>query len=254
MNVDDGSRASFWPARVTALAGAGPAPGRRRPPSRRGWDEQRVRSFVCGHDAQDGRRLSFLPLPSVGHPHADGMIRRVLVVAPPGEEASLEQLRPRLIGPLTPEEGHPTAAMVPCPRSDPVIPRYTGGSRAWSTVTPAILAGHVSRGGLSGDPFELTADHLAGGAETSVGKKAAKVVRAMLEHAGLPVDLVELVTLTRVPLLANLPHAMRFRPPANLNAHQRTHVRLRLRRPVNGPLALGIGRFRGFGTLVADQS
>ena len=250
VDIKDGSRASVWPSKVAEVAGQ-VRHAAKRAAGLAGWDEETIRTYVCGHDVADGRRLAYLPLPSVGHRHTDGMIRRVLIVFPPGDDARLGELRPRLIGALHPEEGDPTTAMVPCPPGDKVLHRYAGDGRTWASVTPAILPGHTSRRGLGGDPFELTADDLNGGASTSVGRKAAKVVTQMLEHAGVPLAAVDRIVLTRTPLIPNLPHAMRFRPPATLEKYQRTHVRLVLNRSAAGPLSLGLGRYRGFGTLVA---
>ncbi len=249
VTIADGARASFWPAKVAELAGqvrhVAKLAARRCE-----WDRPTIDSYVCGHDAKDGNRLAFLPLPSIGHPHTDGMIRRVLLVAPPGDNDRLNQLRPRLIGPLQPEDGEPTVAIVPMP-DDNVIRRYTGVARMWSTVTPAILPGHISRRGLGGEPFTLDASELGGDANTSVGRKAARVAVRLLELSDIPVNLVEQITFGRVPHPPNLPHAMRFTLPCKMKTYQRAHVHLAMKQPVAGPLAVGLGRFRGFGLLAA---
>lgn len=248
--IADGSRASFWPAKVAELAGQ-VRHATKLAAKRCEWDQPTIDSYICGHHAKDGDRLAFLPMSSVGHPHADGMIRRVLIVAPPRDDKRLNQLRTRLIGPLQPEDGEPTTAMVPLSPQDNVLRRYTGVARRWSTVTPAILPGHISRRGLGGEPFTLDPNELGGNAQSSVGKKAAKVAVRLLELSDLPLGLVERITFSRVPSLPNLPHAMRFAPPSKLQKNQRLHVVVVLKTQVAGPLALGLGRFRGFGLLAA---
>ncbi len=226
-----------------------------------GWDDETIRTYVCGHDVTDGRRLSFLPLPSVGHKHVDGMIRRVLIVAPPGDEALLRELRSRLIGPLQPRDGDPTTAMVPCPPDDKVVARYTGCGRTWVSATPAILPGNVSRGsGIRPMTIELSQDGSPAEGGTSIDRKTAKVVRDMLVHAGLAPALVARVALDAVAHLSNLPNAGRFTMKAQPKGTDskprklpRSHVVITFRQVVAGPLALGAGKFRGFGSLVATS-
>ncbi len=40
----------------------------------------------------DHKQFSYIPLPSIGHEHADAMIRRVMITAPFGCEAELRHL------------------------------------------------------------------------------------------------------------------------------------------------------------------
>src|SRR5581483_1183644 len=47
--------------------------------------------YVAGHVGREARtpeRFSYLPLPTIGHPHADGMVRRVLVAEPVGGDGT----------------------------------------------------------------------------------------------------------------------------------------------------------------------
>lgn len=249
-SIADGSAATFWSANVAQLAGQ-IRHAAKNAAGRCGWDQSMINAYVCGHDAPEEHRLAFLPLPSIGHPHADAMIRRALVVAPTGDEDPLRQLRARLIGALQPDHGEQTVALTPGSTADGVVRRYVGVARLWATVTPAILPGHISHRGRFGEPFTLDADDLAGNASTSVGKKAARVAVRLLEMSGVPHCMVSQITFTRVPPLANLPHAMGFRPPRKLERYQRAHVCLVLKAAEAGPLALGLGRFRGFGLLAA---
>ncbi|MFM2004793.1 MAG: hypothetical protein RLZZ09_448, partial [Pseudomonadota bacterium] len=48
------------------------------------WGEpERVQDFVAGHPKDDpNARLSYVPLPSIGHRHVDGFIRRALLATP----------------------------------------------------------------------------------------------------------------------------------------------------------------------------
>lgn len=114
-----------------------------------GWVEQ----YVVGHQGQNNsqhRQLSYLPLPSIGHPHADQAVRRVMIAAPVGDDSWLEHLARRLEGqqlkPLRGDEFNgdnpPTLVRV---YRDKVVRCYTGASNRWATVTPVILPGHDDR-------------------------------------------------------------------------------------------------------------
>src|SRR4029077_8035016 len=113
-------------------------------------DESWVNSFVLGHTAADdlGHRLSFIPLPSVGHQHSDGGIRRVLIVEPPSATArdaeALDLLQVKLSGStLTAEkEKVPLAILAPPADRAKVLPFFTHSARTWETVTPLVLHGH----------------------------------------------------------------------------------------------------------------
>lgn len=112
-----------------------------------------VERYVMGHrEAGDKnhRQLSYVPLPSIGHQHADQSLRRVLISAPPGDERWLEHLVRRITGTqLIPERGTefdenepPTLVRI---RSDRVLAHYIRPSNRWTSVTPVILPGHDDR-------------------------------------------------------------------------------------------------------------
>jgi len=109
-----------------------------------------VERYVVGHrdsEASEHRQFSFLPMPSIGADYVDQMVRRVMVVAPVGDDAKLEHLAARLAGrQLKPENGNefgdqgpPTLVRV---FGDKVAKRYTAESNVWASVTPVILPGH----------------------------------------------------------------------------------------------------------------
>lgn len=108
--------------------------------------------YVYGHCPEGRRRVShrqfsYLPLPSIGHEHADHAVRRVMIVAPPGDDAWLEHVADRLQGQhLTPEEPSPFgdrgAPTLVRRDSDRVIECYTQRASRWTTVTPVFLPGH----------------------------------------------------------------------------------------------------------------
>ena len=116
-------------------------------------DDDWVERYVVGHrdkNATGHRQFSYLPLPSIGHPHADQAVRRVMIAAPVGDDAWLEHLASRLEGRrLEPErgdefgeQGPPTLVRI---YRDIVGRRYTVTANRWASVTPVILPGHDDR-------------------------------------------------------------------------------------------------------------
>lgn len=122
---------------------------------------QDVAASATQREAFDGsdehRQLSYLPLPSVGLEHTDPGIRRVMIVAPVGDDALLDHVARRLAGQQliarnekAPEFGvdengqpKPGPLLVPLPRSgDGVTRKYTGEATVWYSFTPVILPGH----------------------------------------------------------------------------------------------------------------
>jgi CRISPR-associated protein Csb2 len=111
-----------------------------------------VERYVAGHrDKADQAvdlphaQLSYIPLPSTGHPHTDPGVRRVMIVAPVGDNAILEHLCRHLDG-LRPKperaEDLRGPVFLSLSRSDAVASHYTRESRHWASFTPVILPGH----------------------------------------------------------------------------------------------------------------
>src|SRR5260370_4092675 len=104
-----------------------------------------VENHVAGHratDSEDHKQFSYIPLPSVGHEHADALIRRVMVIAPFGDYAHLRHLADQLdVAQLTPEGGG-EGPLLERLRLDGVMRHYLGWSTACASVTPIILPGH----------------------------------------------------------------------------------------------------------------
>jgi CRISPR-associated protein Csb2 len=102
---------------------------------------------VAGHrdlSCELHEQFSYVPLPSIGHEHADALIRRVMIVAPFSQDAHLRHLTEQLNGVrLTPEETTPTTSrpILDGIRPDNVTQCYLATADTWHTVTPVILPG-----------------------------------------------------------------------------------------------------------------
>ena len=240
-DTDEGGRVSFDPARHTrcvaawvrhAVAGACA-----------GWpaDYGTVERFVHGHDGPDrpakgdgaDRRFQYLPLPTINS--ALGRvesIRRVLVAAPPGCERQIDWVRQRLGGRPLEWDGRVVGLLNTLPDGDWVRRQYTRPGRDWSTVTPVLLPGFDDRD----------------------RSKCERLLWRAFEQAGLSTEALAGATADWRPVgyRAGLDPAWQYQPAAEAEHWPRYHVRVRFARLVAGPLAVGAGRYRGFGLFAAD--
>lgn len=214
-----------------------------------GWPPEYgdIASFVHGHDPRDNKkpltgeradeRFMYLPLPSIERRGEKGdhvgAIRRALIAAPAGFQDRLDWLRQRLPGQeLVAESGELKGILNDLPSSDWVLAQYTGISRVWSTVTPVIRPGH--------DDGDAT--------------KAERLLRTAFLQAGLSQELAEAAELDwrYVGFRAGVDLVRRFSLPDSMQRLPAYHVWVRFPVAVCGPLAVGAGRYRGFGLFALE--
>lgn len=201
-----------------------------------GW----VESFVAGHrldGAETQERFSYIPLPSIGHEHADAMIRRVMVTAPFGCGARLRHLADQLDGAqLHPEDGS-EGPILERMRTDSVARHYVEPSTLWSSVTPVILPGHD--------------DHKS--------VKTVRLTRRALHQSGIE-EACEF-SWGAIPNFPNCLTAHKYGRdgrevgyvrPKYLESLTAVHVRLAFDCPIAGPMFIGAGRHCGLGLLAAQ--
>lgn len=123
--------------------------------------EQWVEQYVAGHftdnrdpNAPPHARFSYVPLPSIGHRHTNPAVRRVMIIAPVGDEPWLEHLAERLDGETLRPDPKYLNIRLPRPtvlqrvsdrKKDGVRDAYTRESYEWASVTPVILNRHVDK-------------------------------------------------------------------------------------------------------------
>lgn len=195
--------------------------------------------YVAGHVNADGRtppRFTYLPLPTIGHEHADGGIRRLLIAEPFGDDgmhASWAQQRLRNAT-LRDEHGEERGVLLDLwrPQSRRVVARYVRESQQWFSVTPVVIPG------------------LDDGKQS----KAEGLFLKAVVHAGLPLEAIESVTLRKAPFWPGAEHPRCYFVPDYLRPFGRWHVAMRFNEPVPGPLAIGAGRHVGLGLFAAADS
>jgi CRISPR-associated protein Csb2 len=196
--------------------------------------------YVAGHvkaDDQTPARFSYLPLPTIGHEHADGAIRRLLIAEPfggDGAHASWAQQRLRNET-LRDEHGEERGVLLDLwrPRSRTIVGRYVSESQEWLSVTPVVLPG----------------------LDDAKQSKAESLLLKAAAHAEVPIEAIESVTLRKAPFWPGSQHPRHYFIPDYLRRFARWHAALRFREPVPGPIALGAGRHVGLGVFArADDA
>lgn len=192
-----------------------------------------------------GGRVRIVPLPSIGHEHADLAIRRVLVEVPASCPLRPDDVFWAFSGlePCDPETGELLGRILALGGGDGTPGAHFGLSDSggaapprtslWRTVTPASLprpAGAPRRA----DP---------GAREEGL---AGSVMQA-LRHAELPA--VRTMAVQREPFHGHGARAEDFASGTRFGADRLWHVELGFGTPVSGPIVIGDGRFLGLGVM-----
>jgi len=193
--------------------------------------------YVAGHasDRNDrSPRFSYLPLPTVGHQHADGMIRRMLIAEPYGGQGTqvrwaAQRLRNRI---LVDDRGQEQALLLNMETDDYVVGAYLREARMWSSITPVILPGF----------------------DDGKQEKAERLLLKAVQQAGLPGEAIEEIVLRKAPFWPGSQHPRLYCRPAYLRDLPAWHVRISLCESIPGPLAIGPGRYCGLGLFVRDEN
>ena len=204
-----------------------------------GW----VEAYVAGHGGpgeESHRRVSYIPLPSIGHRHVDPAVRRVMIVAPSGDARILEHLARRLNGvTLQPKPGASAVGEAPTlivSKHDSMARYYLDASNTWASVTPVILPGHD--------------DH-------KPDKTRGLIEKALLQ-AGVDIACeFEWSSVSRFPRSLSAHRYGKdkrptgYRRPKHLDGLTAIHLTLRFADSVAvaGPLTIGAGRHYGLGAM-----
>jgi CRISPR-associated protein Csb2 len=206
-----------------------------------------VRAVLSGHDprgpALEGPHLAFLPLAFVGsHQHADGRLLGMALALPArlsreerrGVLTAISRVRSLALGRLgrmgvwrleTEAASRPPQNLRP-----EVWTAYPAGAMHWSTVTPVVYDRHP---------------------KTKVKAAYLREVAGMIEEASIRTGLPEPREVIVTPVSAHLgvPPAHAFPRLRRKDGSERRHIHaiVVFDQPVCGPVALGAGRFRGYG-------
>lgn len=201
-------------------------------------------------EADKAARIRIIPLPSIGHRHADHAIRRVAIEIPPNCPLRTEDISWSFSG-LDLETDHQTGEVlrILTPATDHSMLRYFGfddDCRAWRSATPVALP--VSRRRI--DPAHICdrAEQKDATERLDEEAKARSAVRQALRHAGIDAP-VESIRVQREPWEAKGARAEDFATPPRFPKERLWHVQIAFTKAVRGPLVLGDGRYLGLGLL-----
>ena len=211
-----------------------------REPNRNDFQDQfgdDTEVYLAGHVNGEDRtppRFSYLPLPTIGHQHVDGMIRRLLIAEPYGGDGLRARWAERRLGGQTirDKDGNERGQLLGLwrERSRWMVRQYVGKHRVWSTVTPVVLPGF--------DDGKLV--------------KAERLFLKAVQQAGISTDGITDVTLRKAPFWPGSQHPRNYRRPRYLRHLPAWHAQIEFLEPVSGPLAIGSGRHAGLGIMAGQ--
>lgn len=199
-------------------------------------------------EADKATRVQIIPLPSIGHSHADCAIRRILVEVPPNCPLRADDIEWAFSGleNIDPATGEIVWNLIHA-REEGMLDHYGIGSseqvssRVWRTVTPVAL------------PVVRIGCRTSGGKRLRGQAKTIRTVAQALRHAGIAMP-VESVRVQREPFDSNGIRAEEFAMPERFVARGLYHVEAVFAKGLRGPLVIGNGRYLGLGLMAPRKS
>jgi len=193
-------------------------------------------------------RVRLIPLPSIGHVHADHAIRRIAVQIPGGSRIAREDVAWAFEGlaPFDPDTGEVASFVLVREDDRSMLDRYTRPSTLFRSVTPLALPRFAERRRI--EPSRIREEAKSAQDRLEEQDRAVAAVRTALRHAGVVVP-VDWIRVQREPFGRHGERAERFAEGSRFSKHQLWHAEIRFAAPVMGPLVLGDGRFLGLGIM-----
>ncbi|HXG32963.1 MAG TPA: type I-U CRISPR-associated protein Csb2 [Bryobacteraceae bacterium] len=198
------------------------------------------------NDCPPEDRVRIIPLPSIGHVHADREIRRVLIEVPPTCPLRGNDVHWAFSGLAAVE-----MQTVLVRSDDDGFLRHYGLKEeeqycVWRTVTPAALPQNAVRRRIA--PTRKREEAKGGGERRMEIERAAAAVRQALRHAGVRTG-AKGMRLQREPFESKGARVELFAGGTRFAKEQLWHVEIAFEAPVSGPLIIGDGRFLGLGVM-----
>jgi CRISPR-associated protein Csb2 len=203
-----------------------------------------VRSLLSGHDASgaplDGPHLAFVPMAFVGHEHADGRLLGMGLAFPESVPAgdrhdalrAIARVRRLVLGRLGVwKVGHVVDARPLANLRPETWTAHPDGATQWATVTPVVYDRHPK-----------------GGDRAAYEREVAAMITQACVRVGLPEP--KRVVVTPVSAHLGVPPAHAFPRLRRKDGSERRHVHavVVFEKAVRGPVVIGAGRYRGYGT------
>ena len=211
-----------------------------------------VERYLIGRgatDADKAARVRIVPIPSIGHPHADMSIRRLAVYLSQSCPLRTDDLAWAFAQVVwTDADGVVVSQLQRADDDDAMAERYENAGRRWRSLTPLALAAARRR---RIDPAG-TSEEAKGAAERAREEaRAAAAVRQALRHADIDIPPVE-IRVQREPFDGRGERSETFAGGTRFPKHTLWHAAVSFAAPVAGPLLLGDGRYLGLGLMCPD--
>jgi len=204
-----------------------------------------------GTEADKAARVQVVPLPSIGHAHADRMIRRLLVRVPPNCPIAHDSIGWSFSGlslKIDAETGEILLGLVAA--DDKSMLRYYGAGSApaarWRTVTPVAVPWEVVR--LVSSPPVVGGDRRGGSHRIAGQAQVARAVQQALRHAGISAS-ADVKRIQHEPFETKGKRAEAFAHGSRFAEERLWHVEVEFKDAVAGPVVIGDGRYLGLGLM-----
>lgn len=196
-------------------------------------------------DADKAMRVRVVPIPSVGHPHADMEIRRIVVYIPQSCPLKADDLAWALSQVSWVDGDGVIERELRRADDDRMIGRFERRGKRWRSVTPLALPVARRR---QVEPVHRMDEGKSGHERAAKEARAAAAARQALRHAGIRAPADE-VRVQREPFDQRGERAEAFAAGTRFPKEALWHVEMTFAEPVAGPLVLGDGRYLGLGLM-----
>ena len=213
---------------------------------------RQIEHWLIGRNAngsnggRSDERIRIIPIPSIGHAHADHAIRRVLVEIPASCPLRANDLGWAFNGVELGENG--SLGRLTLSDDSAFLDHFGVGDKftSWQTITPVALPESARRRRI--EPKRKFAEAKNATERAHEQYQARLAVLTALRHAGIKVAVLD-ISVQREPFQAHGLKAEAFAPGTRFAKERFWHVAITLAEPVQGPLVIGDGRFLGLGIL-----
>lgn len=191
-------------------------------------------------------RIRIIPIPSIGHAHADHGIRRVLIEIPASCPLRADDLNWAFNGAELGQNGE--LGRLTLADDMAFLEHFGVGKEAtiWQSITPAALSESARRRRI--EPSRKLEEAKNATERAQEQKQACLAVLTALRHAGIKAEVLDIIV-QREPFQTHGERAEAFAAGTRFAKERLWHVSIQFRDAISGPLTLGDGRFLGLGLM-----